>query len=119
MATLAKKALRVLEYARTKSIVAVQRRFRTKFRKDPPAKNRIKQLYEKLQRDGCLCIAKRAISLRRVWAKMDYRLDVCRVTKGGHMEHLLDIQSKLGEFLFLSVCRVFPSFAPFKCTNFL
>jgi hypothetical protein len=57
-------------------------------------KNSIKQWHEKLQRDGCLCIAKRAIStinremLRRVWAEMDYRLDVCRVTKGGHMEHL-------------------------------
>jgi len=26
--------------------------------------------------------------LQRVWAKMDYRLDVCLVTKGGYVEHL-------------------------------
>jgi hypothetical protein len=34
MATLAEKALCVLEYDRTESIVTVQRRFRTKFGKD-------------------------------------------------------------------------------------
>jgi hypothetical protein len=40
--------------------VALQRRFRTKFGKDLGSiKNSIKQWYEKLQRDGCLCIAKR------------------------------------------------------------
>ena len=26
--------------------------------------------------------------LRRVWNEMDYRIDVCRITKGGHIEHL-------------------------------
>jgi hypothetical protein len=26
--------------------------------------------------------------LQRVWQDLDYRIDVCRVTKGGHMEHL-------------------------------
>jgi hypothetical protein len=49
----------VLEYARTQSIVTVQRRFRTKFGKDPPVKNSIKQWYKKFQRGWCLCIAKR------------------------------------------------------------
>jgi len=24
----------------------------------------------------------------RVWNEMDYRIDVCRITKGGHIEHL-------------------------------
>jgi hypothetical protein len=75
MATLAaEKAFCVLEYARTESIVTVKRRFRTKFGKDPPVKNSIKQWYEKFDR----------VMLQRVWAEMDYRLDVCRVTKGGH-----------------------------------
>ena len=47
--------------------------------------------------------------LQRVWAKMDYRLDVCLVTKGGHVEHLRVMQKKkknLGVFLFPSVGRV-------------
>jgi hypothetical protein len=26
--------------------------------------------------------------LIRVWQELDYRLDVCRVTKGAHIEHL-------------------------------
>ena len=26
--------------------------------------------------------------LTRVWNEMDYRLDVCRITKGGHIEHM-------------------------------
>lgn len=26
--------------------------------------------------------------LRRVWEELDYRLDVCRITKGAHIEHL-------------------------------
>jgi hypothetical protein len=26
--------------------------------------------------------------LTRVWDEMDYRVDVCHITKGGHIEHL-------------------------------
>ena len=26
--------------------------------------------------------------LERVWQELDYRLDVCRVTNGAHIEHL-------------------------------
>jgi len=26
--------------------------------------------------------------LTRVWNEMDYRIDVCRITKGGHIDHL-------------------------------
>jgi hypothetical protein len=26
--------------------------------------------------------------LTRVWTEMGYRIDVCRITKGGHIEHL-------------------------------
>ena len=26
--------------------------------------------------------------LHRVWNELDYRLDVCRVTQGSHIEHL-------------------------------
>jgi hypothetical protein len=30
----------------------------------------------------------RVDTLTRVWNEMDYRIDVCRITKGGHIEHL-------------------------------
>jgi hypothetical protein len=26
--------------------------------------------------------------LQRVWQELDYRIDICRVAKGGHIEHL-------------------------------
>jgi hypothetical protein len=26
--------------------------------------------------------------LQRIWEELDYRLDVCRVTRGAHIEHL-------------------------------
>jgi hypothetical protein len=26
--------------------------------------------------------------LQSVWQELDYRIGICRVTKGGHMEHL-------------------------------
>jgi hypothetical protein len=26
--------------------------------------------------------------LQGVWQELDYRIDICRVTKGGHIEHL-------------------------------
>jgi hypothetical protein len=26
--------------------------------------------------------------LQRVWQELDYRIDICRVTEGGHIEHL-------------------------------
>jgi hypothetical protein len=90
MATRAEKAFCVLEYARTQSIVTVQRRFRTKFGEDPPVKNSVKQWYEKFQRDECEdelslpCCE----MLRLVWAEMVYRLDVCRDTKDEHIEHI-------------------------------
>ena len=27
-------------------------------------------------------------TLRSVWTELDYRIDICRVTKGSHIEHL-------------------------------
>jgi hypothetical protein len=26
--------------------------------------------------------------LQRVWQELDYKIDICRVTKSGHIEHL-------------------------------
>jgi hypothetical protein len=58
--------------------------------------------------------------LQRVWAEMDYRLDVCLVTKGRHVEQLWGMQKKkLRKFLFPSVVRMLQSFPPFKCTDFM
>ena len=29
-----------------------------------------------------------ATHVARVWQELDYRIDICRFTKGGHIEHL-------------------------------
>ena len=29
-----------------------------------------------------------AVMLQTVWNELDYRVDVCRITKGAHVEHL-------------------------------
>jgi hypothetical protein len=44
----------------------------------PDLKNRITVAMETITLD----------MLIRVWQELDYRLDVCRVTKGAHIEHL-------------------------------
>jgi len=48
-----------LEFAKTESIVTVQRRFRTIYRTEPPTDKTIREWHMKLQQSGCLCAAKR------------------------------------------------------------
>jgi hypothetical protein len=55
--------------------------------------------------------------LWRVWAEMDYRLDVCRVTKGG--QYVWGMQNILGEFLFLSVCSMLTILCAIQMYQFL
>jgi hypothetical protein len=44
--------------------------------------------------------------LTRVWDEMDYRIDVCRISKGGNIEHLLTNVKKLGEFISISINKI-------------
>jgi hypothetical protein len=41
-------------------------------------------------------------SLSRVWQELHYRLDVCRVTKGAHIEHLWACIINLFSYSFIS-----------------
>jgi len=34
--------------------------------------------------------------LQAVWNELDFRVDVCRITKGAHIEHLYGMSQKLG-----------------------
>jgi hypothetical protein len=58
--------------------------------------------------------------LQRMWAEMDYRLDVCLVTKDRPVEDLWGMREKrnLGDFLFLSVSRMLQYFPPFQVCRF-
>ena len=44
--------------------------------------------------------------LHRVWDEFDYRVDVCHVTQGAHIEGLWLTHEKLGQLLLLTVCVV-------------
>ena len=64
----------VLEYARIQSNKSVQRAFSRKFNKNAPTGAALETVMQDM--------------LQRVWQQLDYRLDVCRVTGGAHIEHL-------------------------------
>jgi len=78
----------------------VQRQFRTKSGKQPPSKNSIRRWYAQFQETGCVCIPELKVRIRTaietitadmlqtVWNEINYRVDVCRITKGAHIEHL-------------------------------
>jgi len=44
-----------------------------------------------------------ALMLTRVWQELEYRIDVCRVTSGAHIEHLQ--LGKIFGFLVTNVCN--------------
>ena len=50
----------VLEFAKTESIVTVQRRFRIMYHTEPPNDKTIHEWYMKFQQSGCLCAAKQS-----------------------------------------------------------
>jgi len=45
-------------------------------------------LYELKQRITAAVASVDEDMLRCVWTELDYRIDICRVTKGSHIEHL-------------------------------
>ena len=87
MAAQGDKSFCVLEYHTSKSVVTVQRAFRTKYAKDQPTDKTIRVWYKQFTETRCLCKQK-APMLTRVWQELEYRIDVCRVTRGAHIEHL-------------------------------
>jgi len=65
-------------------VVTVQRAFRAKYAKDWPTVKTIRAWYKQFTKTGCLC--KQKSSGRPLTA--EYLIDVCRVTRGTHIEHL-------------------------------
>ena len=88
MAAPGEKSFYVLEYHTSKSVVAVQRAFRAKYAKDPSTDKIIHAWCKQFTENGCLC--KQKLSGRPLTAENDfeYRIEVCRVTRGAHIEHL-------------------------------
>ena len=88
---------RVLEFHKTNSVVTVKRAFKRKFNVDPPTNKPILKWHRNFIERGCICDQRKGHSgrpsvsehsvtpdmLQRVWSELDYRIDVCRVTRGG------------------------------------
>jgi len=87
MAAPGEKSFCVLEYHRNKSVVTVPCAFLAKYAKDLPTDKTICAWYKQFTETGCLCKQKAAM-LTYVWQELEYRIDVCRVTRGARVEHL-------------------------------
>ena len=96
MAAPGEKSFCVLEYHSSKSVVTVQRTFRAKYVKDQPTDNNIRAWYKEFTEIGCLCKQKTPM-LTGVWQELEYRIDVRRVTRGAHIEHL-QLSKTLSQF---------------------
>jgi hypothetical protein len=77
----------VLEYHTSKFLVIVQRAFRAKY-----AKNRLQTRpcdLDDLKSRFIAAVKNIDVPiLTRVWQELEYRIDVHRVTRGAHIEHL-------------------------------
>ena len=58
MASAQQKAFCVLEFAKTKSVITVQRAFRVKFNCDAPSSKNIRRWSKQFEESGCLCKGK-------------------------------------------------------------
>ena len=91
------KAFCAVEYAKTTSVITVQRNFRRQFDVDPPDKNSIKRWHTQLMETGCLCKGKSTGRCLCV-----FHSTKCLLLFGGrHLEHFVPtgtavFQSKLG-----------------------
>ena len=80
----------MLGFEVSRSVITVQRKFRAQFRKDAPHRNNITWWYRQFVETGCLCKGKRPGRPRVSddYIEFDYRVDVCRVIQGAHIEGL-------------------------------
>jgi hypothetical protein len=90
MASQQEKAFSVLRFEVSRSVITVQRDFFLwGFVKDsiyvPPLPMSLKELSDRITHALQTITAD---MLHRVWDEFDYRVDVCRVTQGAHIEGL-------------------------------
>ena len=79
------KAFCAVEYAKTTSVITVQRNFRRQFEVDPPDKNSIKRWHTQLMETGCLC---KGNSIGRCLCVF-YSTKCLLLFGGRHLEHFV------------------------------
>ena len=75
----------MLTFHECRSVTIVQRQLRTNFGEEPPSDNSMHSF--KIQ-GACVKETITADVLQTVWNELDYRVEVCRITKGAHLENL-------------------------------
>jgi len=70
-----------------KSVVTVQRAFRAKYAKERPTDKTVRAWYKQFTETGCLCEQKSS-GRPLIAEELEYRIDVCRVTRGVHIVYL-------------------------------
>jgi len=77
----------VLEYHTSESVVTVQLALRAKHAKEfaPPLSCDLADLKERITAAANNI---HTLMLPHVWQELEYRIDVCRVTRGAHIERL-------------------------------
>jgi len=81
------KSFCVLEYHTSKFVVTAQRVFRAKYAKVfvPPLPRDLADLKARI---NAAVQNIDALMLKSVWQELEYSIDVCRGTRGEHIEHL-------------------------------
>jgi hypothetical protein len=75
MATVQEKAICVLRFFATKSVIKMQHRYRTQYGKDPPSNNLVAAIETFTPQ-----------MLPNTWKEIDYRLDNLRAKERAHVE---------------------------------
>jgi hypothetical protein len=88
MAAPGEKSFCVLEYHTSNSVVTVKRAFLAKYAKDPHTNKTIRAWYKQFTKTECLCKQKSSGCPLTIADDVEYRIDVCHVTRGAHTEHL-------------------------------
>jgi hypothetical protein len=78
-----------LWFFETKSVIKMQRRYRTQYGKDPASDNAIRRWLKQFQETGIAVAAIETVTLQKLentWRETEYRLDILRAMKDAHVE---------------------------------
>jgi hypothetical protein len=81
MATVPEKAMCILWFLETKSVIKTQRRYRTEHGEDPPSGNAIRRWLKRFQEAGSVVAATETVTrqtLENTWRELEHRLDTLR-----------------------------------------
>jgi hypothetical protein len=104
MSTPEQKAFCVLQFVKHESVVSVERAFRRQSNSGPHLPIALDAGIGSFRQRGAF--VKKKVQDGRVligvWQEFDCRLDVCRVTKGAHIEHLWACTTNLYNYSFVT-----------------